>query len=130
MPYRAPRSAGAHLVEAKSAHLTQPVRTAPQAPPPPSLRLQRKRKLVTECQASLLLVPPARQYGWQGTTQGGEQGMCPEGAVRSKAGRGPSWDTGKRGEKKARERETYIATSVLQILPIHSLTQLIFIKHS
>lgn len=68
------------LVGARSEHLTQPVHTAPQSPPP-SLHLERGGKEVTEGQASCFPVPPARQYGWERTTEREEQGMYPEGAT-------------------------------------------------
>lgn len=43
-----------------------------------------------------MLVPPAREYGWEGTTEREEQGMGPERVFRLKAEGGLSWDTEER----------------------------------
>lgn len=104
------------LVGARSEHLTRPDHTAPPSPPL-SLRVERAEERGHRGSGQ----PPSCstcKYGWERTTEREERGMCPEGAIRLKAGRGPIWDTGERKTKKLK-KEKHIAISVLQILFTH-----------
>lgn len=65
-----PESSRAHswLEVITPEHLTRPVHTAPQAPPP-SLHLERGEERGHRGSHSPLLIPPAGEYGWESTTE-------------------------------------------------------------
>lgn len=52
-----------------------------------------------------MIISPAGEYGWEGTTEREEeQGMCPEGVITLKTEKGPSKDTGIRKQNPDKEK--------------------------